>query len=162
MRTVILLCEHQVAGSFGLVLNKLSAKTLDQLMAGFDGFPIPVFYGGPVQKDTVHFLHQCPDKVSGGIEVGTGIYWGGDFEKLAKLVRSGQIDMAKLRFFIGYSGWSDGQLSNEIAEKTWLTVAATEALVFHALPAEIWKDSIKALGGEYEIMVNYPTDPQLN
>ena len=162
MRTVIFICEHQEEGSFGFVLNKLYEQTLDELMTGFDGFPIPVFYGGPVQMDTIHFLHQYPNEIPGGQEVTEGIYWGGDFEKLSTLVKTKKIDLNKVRLFIGYSGWSNGQLGNELKEKSWLTVAATRQLIFHEEPQNIWKDSLKHLGGDYEMMIHFPIDPQLN
>jgi putative transcriptional regulator len=162
MRTVIFICEHQEDGSFGFVLNKQFEQTLDELMMGFEGFPIPIYYGGPVQMDTIHFLHQYPEQVPGGHEVAKGIYWGGDFEKLSEMVKNHEIDFNKVRFFIGYSGWSNGQLSNELKEKTWLTVASTRELIFHQQPDNIWKDSLKHLGGDYEMMINFPIDPQLN
>ena len=162
MRTVIFICEHQKQGSIGFVLNKKYEHTLDELMTGFEGFPIPVFYGGPVQRNTIHFLHQYPEKITGGQEIMDGIYWGGDFEKLAILVKTEEIDFNKLRLFIGYSGWGDGQLENELKENSWLTVDATRKLIFHEQPENIWKDSLIHLGGDYELMINFPIDPQLN
>ena len=162
MRTVIFLCEHQPEGSFGFVLNKQFEQTLDDLMNGFEGFPIPVYYGGPVQMDTIHFLHQYPNKVPGGQEVMKGIYWGGDFEKLTVMVKKNEIDFNKVRFFIGYSGWGFGQLGVELKEKTWFTVEASKDLIFHRHPDDIWKDSLRHLGGDYEMMINFPIDPQLN
>ena len=162
MRTVVFICEHHNEGSFGFVLNKQYELTLDELITSFAGFPIPVFYGGPVQVDTIHFLHQYPDLIPGGQEVIKGIYWGGDFEMVTQLVKNNEIDYNKIRFFLGYSGWSDGQLNEELKEKTWLTVSATRKLVFHPYPDEVWKDSLKHLGGDYEMMINFPIDPQLN
>lgn len=162
MRTVIFICEHQPEGSFGFVLNKQFEQTLDDLMNGFEGFPIPVYYGGPVHMDTIHFLHQYPNKVPGGQEVMKGIYWGGDFEKLTTMVKNNEVDFNKVRFFIGYSGWGFGQLGDELKEKTWLTVEASKDLIFHRQPDDIWKDSLRHLGGDYEMMINFPIDPQLN
>ena len=162
MRTVVFLCEHQTEGSFGFVLNKQYDHTLDELITNFEGFPIPVYYGGPVQVDTIHFLHQYPELIPGGQEVLKGIYWGGDFEMVTQLIQNNEIDLDKIRFFLGYSGWSDGQLEDELKEKTWLTVSATSHLIFHTIPEEVWKDSLKHLGGNYEIMINFPIDPQLN
>jgi putative transcriptional regulator len=78
------------------------------------------------------------------------------------LIRQGEIDMAKIRFYIGYSGWGSGQLADELKEKSWLTVQASQPLVFNIQPSEIWKDALRHLGGEYEMMVNFPIDPQLN
>ena len=99
MRTVVFLCEHQTEGSFGFVLNKQYDHTLDELITNFEGFPIPVYYGGPVQVDTIHFLHQYPELIPGGQEVLKGIYWGGDFEMVTQLIQNNEIDLDKIRFF---------------------------------------------------------------
>ena len=162
MRTVVFLCEHQDQGSFGFVLNRKYENTIDELIPELEGHKLSLFYGGPVQIDTIHFLHQYPNEIPGGQEVMRGIFWGGDFEKVVEMIKNNELDENKIRFFIGYSGWSDGQLKNELDEKSWLTVKATRKLVFHNDYKEIWKDSLKQLGGEYEIMINFPIDPQLN
>ncbi|UEG50304.1 YqgE/AlgH family protein [Ferruginibacter lapsinanis] len=162
MRTVVFMCEHNAEGSFGFVLNKQFDYTLDELITSFEGYPVPVYYGGPVDMDTIHFLHQYPDKIPDSQEVMKGVYWGGNFETLTELVKNNEIDFSKIRFFIGYSGWGKGQLNNELSEKTWLTVSAKRNIVFHENPQEVWKDSLKHLGGDYEMMVNFPIDPQLN
>lgn len=162
VRTVIFLCEHQEEGSFGFVLNKNYDFTLNELLPDMENIQLPVYYGGPVQPDTLHFLHQLPELIPGGLEVANGIYWGGDYELTMSLLKKGAINTQKIRFFIGYSGWGNGQLDDEMKEKTWLTVAANPNLVFHRNLSDIWKDSLKELGGEYEQLINYPVDPQLN
>jgi putative transcriptional regulator len=162
MRSVVFICEHQLEGSMGFVLNRQFEQTMDELITDFEGYPVPVYYGGPVQLDTVHFLHQYPDLVPGGLEVMKGVFWGGDFEVLTSLIKNHEIDLGKVRFFIGYSGWGEGQLGDEMNEKTWLTVEATRRLIFHEDPEEIWKESLKQLGGNYEMMINFPIDPTLN
>lgn len=162
LRTVVFLCEHREEGSFGFVLNRKFENTLDELLENLEGYKLPVYYGGPVQMDTIHFLHQYPAEIPGSFEVTDGIYWGGEMEKVVTMIKQGEIDSDKIRFYIGYSGWSDGQLKEELNEKTWLTVPATHKLVFHKHDSEIWKDSLKELGGDYEMMVNFPIDPQLN
>jgi putative transcriptional regulator len=162
MRTVVFITEHNENGAVGFVLNRQFENTLDELIPEIEGHKLPVFYGGPVQPNTLHFLHRYPDLINGGVEVMKGIYWGGDFDTVVDLINSGKADPEKLRFYIGYSGWSTGQLESEMDEKTWLTAAATRNLVFHANAEEIWKDSLKHLGGDYEMMINFPIDPQLN
>nr|WP_315824413.1 YqgE/AlgH family protein [Paraflavitalea speifideiaquila] len=87
---------------------------------------------------------------------------GGDFETAINLIREGSIDPDKIRFFIGYSGWGSGQLNDELKENSWLTTEATQKLVFHRHTDEIWRDALKHLGGDYEMMANFPIDPQLN
>lgn len=162
LRTVVFLCEHREEGSFGFVLNRKYENTLDELIPEVEGFKLPVFYGGPVQMDTIHFLHQYPEDIPGGEEVMKGVFWGGDFGKAVELIKSGDLDADKIRFYIGYSGWKDGQLSDEIKEKSWLTVKANRKLIFQTSPENVWKDSLKHLGGDYEMMIHFPTDPQLN
>lgn len=162
LRTVVFLCEHREEGSFGFVLNRQYENTLDELIPELEGHKIPVYYGGPVQVDTIHFLHQLPEEIPGGQEVIKGVYWGGDFDAVVRLLKNRNIDPERIRFYIGYSGWSEGQLTEEMNEKTWLTVKANRRLVFHKDYAEIWKDALKLLGGDYEMMVNFPIDPQLN
>ncbi len=162
MRTVIFLCDHQDEGSFGFVINKAFGHTLDELMNDMDNLKIPVYYGGPVQMDTIHFLHSAPELIGGSLEVLNGIYWGGDFETAIEMLKSGELDENRIRFFLGYSGWGQGQLAEELKEKSWLTANATRKLVFHEEVSEIWKEALKQLGGDYEMMINYPIDPQLN
>jgi putative transcriptional regulator len=162
LRTVVFLCEHKDEGSFGFVLNRKYENTLDELIPGLDDLKLPVYYGGPVQMDTIHFLHQYPDEIPGSEEVIKGVYWGGDFEKVVEMLKDGTAHPDKIRFYIGYSGWSDGQLTTELEEKSWLTLAGTRKLIFHRNYQEIWKDSLKQLGGDYEMMINFPIDPQLN
>lgn len=161
-RTVVLLCDHQPEGSFGFVLNRRYEHTLSDLMNDMESLPLPVYYGGPVQMDTLHFLHQYPDQIPGGQKITEDIWWGGDFQTAVQLLQSGGIDSRKIRFFIGYSGWGEGQLDGEMKEKSWLTVAATKKLVFQRDEKAIWGEALRLLGGDYEQMVNYPIDPQLN
>lgn len=162
LRTVVFLCDHKEEGSLGFVLNRQFENTMDELIPDLEGYKLPVYYGGPVQQDTIHFLHQCPDIIPGGIEVIKDVFWGGDFDKVVELIKTDSIDPAKIRFYIGYSGWGSNQLDEELKEKSWLTVKATRKLIFHHKYQEIWKDSLKQLGGDYEMMINFPIDPQLN
>ena len=162
LRTVVFLCEHKDEGSFGFVLNRQYENTLDELIPELEGHKLPVYFGGPVQVDSIHFLHQYPEEIPGGQEVIKGVYWGGDFDAVVNLVKNEEINKDKIRFFIGYSGWSEGQLKEEMTEKTWLTVKPTRKLIFHNNYNEVWKDSLKHLGGDYEMMANFPIDPQLN
>ena len=100
-RTVIFLCEHTDEGSFGFVLNKRFPKTLEELVPEIKETSFPVFQGGPVQLDALHFLHQYPDIISGGQEVITNIYWGGNYESLLANLKNNEIRNNRIRFFIG-------------------------------------------------------------
>ena len=162
LRTVVILCEHKDEGSLGFVLNKQIEQTLGELITDLEGSQLPVYYGGPVQMNTIHFLHQYPDLIPESCKIGNAIYWGGNFETVTALIKNNSINLNKIKFFVGYSGWGDRQLADELKEKSWLTVSATQTLVFNTQHDEIWKGSLQHLGGDYEMMINFPIDPQLN
>ncbi len=161
-RTVILICEHNEEGTIGFVINRKYEIPISQLIPELKNISIPLFYGGPVQMDVLHFLHQHPDKIPGGIEIANGIYWGGDFEILVNLIIKQLIDTNSIRLFIGYSGWSSGQLNEEINEKSWLCLESSQALIFQKKQDDIWKEALKQMGKKYEYLINSPLDPQLN
>ncbi len=161
-RSVVFLCEHQQEGSFGFIMNRLYHQPVSNLIDDLAGCGFPVYYGGPVQLDTVHFLHQCPQIIQGGTEITDGIFWGGDFEQIVELIQNKIILPSMLRFYIGYSGWTEGQLAGEVKEKSWLTTKGCKKLVFHGDTHKVWPDAIRELGSDYEQLINYPLDPQLN
>ncbi len=78
------------------------------------------------------------------------------------MLKKGTLDLSKIRFYLGYSGWGEGQLQEELTEKSWLTVNATRKLIFQTETDMIWKEAVKSMGGRFEQLVNYPIDPQLN
>jgi putative transcriptional regulator len=90
------------------------------------------------------------------------LFWGGDFDCVKELITAKKIDLSRIKFFIGYSGWSAGQLANEIEEKSWLTSYADNDIIFNSADENIWRKSIKLLGPEFIELINYPIDPELN
>jgi len=161
-RTIILLCEHNADGSFGFVLNKPSLASIGDVMGELANFEVPLFVGGPVQQDTLHYLHRCAF-IKDAIPVADDVYWGGDFENLKFLMETSQVSSSDVKFFLGYSGWSEGQLENEIKASTWIVSDSINGrLVFETDPGQMWKDSLKRMGGRYSVYSNYPVDPRLN
>lgn len=162
LRTVVCLCEHGEEGTVGFVLNKKMNINLSEYVPELEGIDVTVYEGGPVQKNTLHFLHAYPDLIPGSLEVCKNVYWGGNFETLLILLKNRDLDLAKIKLFMGYSGWSPGQLDDEMKERSWLTVEATHTLVMKETYDQVWKQSLKQLGGKYEQLIHYPLDPQLN
>ena len=160
-RSVVLLCEHRADGSFGLVLNRPLPVDLSDILEGLKGGD-QVSMGGPVQRDTLHFLHRHGDAVTGSIEVTAGVYWGGDFEAVRLLIESELTSKRKLRFFLGYAGWSAGQLEAEIQAGGWFLAQAEVALVFPSDPKGLWRTALRRMGGEYALLVNFPDHPRVN
>lgn len=162
-RTVVLLCEHDENGSFGFVLNKSAQTTLPDLIEEAEGFDANVYLGGPVQQNTLHFIHRGAVGLSGDKEIVNGIYWGIDFENLLTAINTKKVKKEDLRFFIGYSGWSPGQLLEEMKAKSWILYRGTNpSLAFDIRPEDLWKETLKQMGGKFKVISNYPTDPRLN
>ncbi|HXP49048.1 MAG TPA: YqgE/AlgH family protein, partial [Bacteroidia bacterium] len=108
-RSVILLAEHNDKGTMGFIINRKLNVTPTQAIDDFPEFDDELYYGGPVNSDQLFYLHTKPTLLEGSIEVMPGIYMGGDYEELKKLIDIKKITPKDIRFFVGYSGWSAGQ-----------------------------------------------------
>ncbi len=162
-RSVILLCEHNEEGSFGFVLNQKSKLSLAEVIEDAPDAELPLFIGGPVQQDTLHFIHRSAKLSEESREIAEGVYWGGDFEQLLFLLDTGQISADEVRIFIGYSGWSPGQLVDELEAKSWIVNKNTRPeFIFDYSYDELWREILKNMGGRYRMFSNFPTDPRLN
>jgi putative transcriptional regulator len=160
-RTVVLLCEHNEEGSFGFVINKPSILKLSEVMEDIRQDDV-VFVGGPVQQDTLHFLHRNTN-IENAVKICGDIYWGGDFENLMTHLDTAKLKPSDLRFYLGYSGWGPGQLESELEDDSWIVCNfVTDELLFDTEPTEIWKKALDSMGGRFSMYSNYPVDPRLN
>jgi putative transcriptional regulator len=161
-RTIILLCEHNDEGTIGFILNKPSLSRLTEILSEVNSFQEIVNIGGPVQQDTLHYLHKKKG-VNGAVEIVDGIYWGGEFDQIISSLELGELTESDIKFFLGYSGWSPGQLAEELETKSWIVSdqVSTE-LIFETAPEEMWKKVLKEMGGRFSMFANYPVDPQMN
>jgi len=161
-RTVVLLCEHNEEGSFGFVLNKPSVLKIGEVMENIFDLDEIVYIGGPVQQDTLHFIHR-KEPLDKAVEIRDGIHWGGSFEDLILCVNAKQIANTDIRFFLGYSGWGPGQLDAELEENSWIVCDfVTDELLFDTEPNLMWKKAMASMGGRFSMYSNYPVDPRLN
>ncbi len=162
-RTVIFLCEHDDNGTFGFVLNKPSQSLLPDLIEEVEGFDANVYVGGPVQQNTLHFLHRSALNLDHDRKIVNGVFWGIDFENLLSNINTRMITPEDLKFFVGYSGWAPGQLMEELEAKSWIVYKnADPEMIFDIDPDSLWKEVLNRLGGKYRVISNYPTDPRLN
>ncbi len=162
-RASVLICKHDMEeGTFGFTLNKKLKTTLDEIVEDMAGYHLPIYFGGPVSVDTLHYVHQYPQYFDDAVAITKNIYWGGNFEIVKALIKNNSIDPSKIKFFLGYSGWSQGQLENELKEDSWIVSQADEYSCFNDNAKEAWSNGMQQLGGKYKIMANYPIDPKLN
>jgi len=160
-RSVVLLAEHNEKGTVGFILNKPLNKKLSQLSEEFGNFDIKVSLGGPVGNKNIYYLHTYGEKIPGSIKIIKDLYWGGDFKILQVLIESGSIDEKKIRFFIGYSGWSEKQLDDEIKKDFWL-VSDIDIETIMNYDKEIWNKVVSKLDKRYSIWQHFPENPNLN
>ena len=162
-RTVIYLCEHDEDGTFGFVLNKMANVKLGDVVDEAAGYEADLFVGGPVQQDTLHFIHRNTKLAESAKLVQNEIYWGGDYERLTRMLNTKSIANEDIRFFIGYSGWAEGQLTNEIKENSWIVLkGAMQEMIFDWDNQALWEACLKTMGGKYRLISNYPKDPRMN
>ncbi len=161
-RSVVLLTEHSDGGSFGLIINKPIPMYLHEAIENAPAFDSRLGLGGPVQKETLHYLHQLGHLIPNSTEVMDGVFWGGDFEVIKELMLSNTIKPGDIRLFVGYAGWAEGQLSSEMKSKSWIVAKATKKLLFGSKPEDLWNNVLESMGGPYAYMVNLPEDPRLN
>ena len=155
-RAVVLLCEHHPEGSLGFILNKSINMGVNELMGDFPPFEAEVYYGGPVQTDTLHYVHNVGDLLEESIQLTDGVWWGGDFDSLKFLITSGLIEPDNIRFFVGYAGWSGGQLEEEMEIGSWVTAHMDANYLFKSQPSNLWSQVMYNKGNGFEIIADIP------
>lgn len=161
-RSTVLLCEHSEQGSLGFIINKPLEVELGELIGDFPEFATQVYFGGPVQTDTIHYLHNLGSLLEDSILVSPGVYWGGDFSKLKFLISSKLVKPENIRFFIGYSGWSEGQLVDEMTYGSWILAEMDANYLFKSSPDDLWRQVMYNKGRNYRVISEMPEDVSLN
>ena len=165
-RSVVLLCrDAPEEGTFGLVLNRPTTLTLGAVLdlpaAALAAAALPLYVGGPVGPNTLHYVHRRAD-LPGAHDLGQDVYWGGDFDLLLDLLGTGAAEPGDVRLFAGYSGWSAGQLAGELRAGSWIRQPASAGKVFTLASDAFWRDILREKGGRFKVLANYPLDPRLN
>lgn len=161
-RSIILLVEHGEEGSIGFILNKPMSLNIRDLIPSIDSNFV-IYNGGPVQQDRLYFIHNIPKLITDSIKITEGLYWGGNFMKVSKLINNGGIYKNDIRFFLGYSGWDAGQLKNELKTNTWiLSENKYNKNIIKIVDENLWKKQMLDLGGEYTLWSNAPEYPSHN
>jgi putative transcriptional regulator len=160
--TVVLVCQHDAEGAFGLVLNRSSGNKLGEMIAADLPDQLkaqPLFLGGPVQLSALSFLHS--DDFLPEASVMPNLNLGHSLDSLVELGESFSATK-KIKAFAGYAGWSPGQLEDEMKRDAWLTHPASLELVFDLDPARLWKHVLSQKGLKYRLIAEMPEDPSRN
>lgn len=140
-------------GATAVVLNNRSEYSLADLLEGVDkAVSVPVFCGGPTGQDRLFFVHTLGDEIiPEAREFAPGIYVGGDFDAAVEYVNAGFPVEGRIRFFVGYTNWVDGQLEKEIQKASWAAMQqkpSVEELLCDAGDS-YWHRMVRAMGGEF-------------
>ncbi len=164
-RSVTVLVDHDAEGSMGIIVNKPTRFTLNEVVPEIEcNEPLPLYLGGPVGTNMLFFLHTLgTDAIPDSVQLAPGVFFGGDFEALKMLIESGQNLNGKVKFMVGYSGWTTGQLNNEVERHDWAVLKdSTAELVFNTPYDLVWSQAVKKFGDQYRLWSTWPTDVSLN
>lgn len=147
LRSVVLMLHHDAEGALGLVVNHPMELTLGQFAREHDmachsrAKDTPVLRGGPVEPTRGWILHE-DDELEERQAVLPGLSVSGSLESLKALLAQGRA----MRLLLGYAGWGAGQLEQEMAQGSWLTVEADPKHVLVTPPSECWNAVLREMG----------------
>ena len=161
-RSVVFVCEHSARGALGLVINKPGDLSLKRLFEKVD-LPLrredlrtaPVFQGGPMQTERGFVLHEsifigedrpCESAYASTMHIAGGLEMTTSKDVLEAL--STGAGPRRVLVSLGYSAWGEGQLEAELSENSWLTVAASNSVIFDTPVAQRYNQALKLLGVE--------------
>jgi putative transcriptional regulator len=162
-RAVVILSEYNKNGAVGFILNnELDLKVNDVI----EDFPVnnaPLYLGGPVEPQSLFYIHTKGDLIEGSIPITTDLYWNGNFDDIKSKIKEGLISTDEIKFFLGYSGWSKEQLDDEIELNSWLIEEIKDEQILRKNTNSLWKEIIQSSKKkEINMMANFPEDPNLN
>jgi putative transcriptional regulator len=161
-RSIVLITEHSDEGTVGFVLNKPVNMKVHEIMTDFPPMDAIVSLGGPVQTNTLHYVHTLGDIIPNSVKVIDNIYWGGEFEVIKRLLESGSLNNDNIRFFLGYSGWQSNQLEDELSDNAWVVADIPPTEIMTPMNKFFWNKTLNRLGQKYQMWSNFPENPQMN
>ncbi|MDE6278088.1 MAG: YqgE/AlgH family protein [Muribaculaceae bacterium] len=165
-RSVVLMvdCEEAHGEALGIILNRPLDLGINDALGGLDlpGNP-PLYLGGPVGHDRLVVVHRLGSEIiPDSIPLGDDLYIGGDFEAVQEYVRAGGETEGMLKFVVGYSGWSRGQLRRELDEATWAIGSLPVDDIMGDGGPYMWKQAVARLDQRYDFWKRLPLKACLN
>ena len=162
-RGVVLVCEHNPNGSFGLVINKSLDLELPEEIINIHNLANPhvgIRAGGPVQTNQMMLLHTSDQIPHQTLQICEGVYLGGDLQFLQESITDENGPQIHLCF--GYAGWGAGQLEREFLDGSWFIFPATERHIFQISAEKVWQTLLREMGGKYAPLSMIPEDLTVN
>lgn len=162
-RGVILICEHNEQGSFGLLVNQTLELELPEEILNVNKMANPhigLRAGGPVQPNQMMLLHTSKKIEHQTLNICDGVYLGGDLQFLQEAILDPNGPAIHLCF--GYTGWGAGHLEREFLDGHWFIHPASAHHLFETPPEALWKTLLLEMGGKYASLSTIPEDLSLN
>lgn len=158
-KSVIYIASHDNNGSLGFVLNKPLGKSVAEIIPGEEALgpvaQMPVYQGGPVGRNQLIICVFRQDQADGAITCSHSMS-AGDVESLVN--DNGSI----LRAFVGHSGWSAGQLENELQHSSWIVKTPERELLTSDSDHSLWSSIYENMGAWGRFQAGAPDDLSLN
>ncbi len=159
-QTVVLLCNYGPDGALGVVLNRPTEIAVSALIHDFPNLAEgnKIYEGGPVAKNGMLVL--CRGGANEENNIVGDISLAKDLESL-KTIDAAK-DSSEIRCYLGYAGWTSGQLEEEIKTGAWQTICADSELIFDADATVLWPRMMRRLGPEWAFYATMPINPSMN
>ncbi len=162
-RSVVVVCEHSAAGSFGLIINKKLEIEIPEEVLNIKEFVNPnveIRAGGPIQPNQMMLLHSSDAASEQTLKLCDGVFLGGDLQFLQEAVADANGPAVRLCF--GYCGWGAGQLEREFLSGNWFLHPGTALHVFTTPAEKVWQAILREMGGKYATLSMIPENLNLN
>ena len=163
-RSVIVAVNHSERGSMGLIVNKPSGLTLNDAIDGLlTNEELPLYLGGPVNTELLFYIHSLGDVITDAKPIGNGLYVGGSYDAMKAYINSGAPVNGNVKFMLGYSGWTAGQLNAEIGLNDWaVNLDVDSRIVLSNHTGDMWQQMVARMGERYKMWQNWPSDLSMN
>ncbi len=161
-RSVVLVLDSNPKGVMGVLLNKVIDVDINLIVPKLSVKPFNLNSGGPVAENRIFFLHNLPDSISESEKISDGIYWGGSELDIKNYFSNNSFDPKKVKVFLGYSGWDEGQLEQEIKQGSWAILNDYCYDAFQMEAEEMWTALVSKLDRKYHVWLRFPKDSMMN
>ena len=161
-RSVVLICDHNDEGTFGFVLNNYLDIDLHEVDSDFPDIQARISVGGPVETQSLFFIHSLGKEIEGAVAINDTLFFGGDYEQVQLLLKDPS-NKNRIRFFLGYSGWSKDQLKGELKENSWIVASnITANEILNTSNEKFWEYCLEKQGERFKTISKFPINPQNN
>ena len=157
-KTIIIITESSKEEKIGFIINKKTNIKLVELVKRSKNRSITANYGGPVSHENLFYFHKN-SSIEKSKKINNNLYFGGNFNQIIEYLNCKLIKSNEIFFCLGYCGWTNGQLENEIKEKSWIVLNEKVDFISEKIN---WKIKMIEFDEKYKPWVNSNRNFHLN